>query len=859
MNLSNFGDHLLHCDIDVFKRINEGENASVQVNLCALLNSGGGILHLSNNVTSNDEVNSKLLDTWWSGIEQQIRWLISQDDVCNYIDLFGKFDSKDLYIFVKSSDHVCTISYHARVPTDTATLSVNYHTILKLFEKKSHEIGILTELPAHPEHFCYGQPLENFRQETSQIQFKYLSNEKDPSHQPLAQRISWFIRRYISAFANHRGGYILFGIEDKSCLVFGEDVPDEDTKGNIISQVNDRMMKSVWKMPNICVQRGIHWDIVFYPVHNVPEGTPKSRFVIIVSVVRYPGLVYTQLPESYYIVDGQVQQMSFNEWRRRILLQSVGIDELKYKYHRLINVHSSRLLPIYMIQDFITSIKEKYFTVSEGTLLVYPRQPDLTRLSNKLHVGLEWLTNIATKISLTGIALIVNLTDLCLTVPIATKPAECLCDILLITTVGIFLITLIEGPAFAASEDYNIRLGKMLKNRLVMDGGCMEKFNIMCHVITHTQYAELPKLSVAVPEYQLNRHKLEYVLHALVVTLATFPPIFSEFQHKDEFLLTLSEQQFELLWQHQQYKELWVHGPPGTGKTVAAVEFIKQLLRRGCSTDEILYICEHQPLCEKIRSLQICKAVSRRYFLANADDNTEKNTNKYYDKVKNIIFDEVQNFKDRDGDWYSLAEKIIKTGDNGRDCHGYLWAFVDTSIQVHKFRTGIPDLTNKMTFELTKVLRSSKEICGFASKYFNSNDETDSGQLGCVNQYPGREVQFISCHSDCIKDVLPQLIEQYANQGYQAKDVAVLFSKRREAETWQGLSSNAHINTVKHFSGLDKPIVIGVHPKVNPVTADFNKFMLNLASRASSELVIISADESDNSKLLTQTDCKQMQ
>lgn len=54
------------------------------------------------------------------------------------------------------------------------------------------------------------------------------------------------------------------------------------------------------------------------------------------------------------------------------------------------------------------------------------------------------------------------------------------------------------------------------------------------------------------------------------------------------------------------------------------------------------------------------------------------------------------------------------------------------------------------------------------------------------------------------------------------------------------------IDTVKKFSGLDKAAVIGINPYVNEEHADFKKFILNLATRAKDNLIIITT--SDNIK-----------
>jgi hypothetical protein len=65
---------------------------------------------------------SKHLDTWWSGMEIKMAEILSRDDICNYFDLVGNHDDKDLYLFVKTAEHLCSLRYHCRLPTGNLDL-----------------------------------------------------------------------------------------------------------------------------------------------------------------------------------------------------------------------------------------------------------------------------------------------------------------------------------------------------------------------------------------------------------------------------------------------------------------------------------------------------------------------------------------------------------------------------------------------------------------------------------------------------------------------------------------------------------------------------------------------------------------
>ena len=62
---------------------------------------------------------------------------------------------------------------------------------------------------------------EALKQEGKQIQFKLLSSGRDQG-KSFADRVRHYCVKYVSAFANHYGGHVYFGIEDATAAVLGE-------------------------------------------------------------------------------------------------------------------------------------------------------------------------------------------------------------------------------------------------------------------------------------------------------------------------------------------------------------------------------------------------------------------------------------------------------------------------------------------------------------------------------------------------------------------------------------------------------------------------------------------------------------
>lgn len=212
--------------------------------------------------------------------------------------------------------------------------------------------------------------------------------------------------------------------------------------------------------------------------------------------------------------------------------------------------------------------------------------------------------------------------------------------------------------------------------------------------------------------------------------------------------------------------------------------------------------------------------VSRRELMG--DYSTIEIFLKKYKDVRNVIVDEAQNFKDRDGDWYSLVEKLSSEGITSfmdpnspasSSCEktkpvsslkfssifmanlifGYFWVFMDYAQKVHKFQAGLPGLIGKNNFMLSEISRNTKEIFDYAMKFLNKPTQALSPGSECVTDVPvlghtfesGHGVEVMKCGQDAIYSTLFSVLQTYLRNGVEPNDIAILVSKQKDTEVVQ--------------------------------------------------------------------------
>ena len=305
------GAHILNMEISLKKttastgkKYKETKMKEIIRSVCALLNTEGGDLVLNLNEKSTQDT----MFSFVRMIEQRLVEIIGSVIMVSNTN-FEIIDQK-IILRVKKSNLLISTNYNLYLPTQTQVIPVQPNTQIEIVkqlitcdgERILHEIKIET----HSRRFVQDQNCG--LKENKGIQLK---NPKAASSKcvTLADRMkSNKLTCYVSAFANHQGGHIYYGIRDDG-TVEGEIVTDKD-RDEITKKVGKTIGKMIWPQKP---EKEKHWDIFFESVLDIHSRAIPSTYVIVVFVASCPGGVFIEEPESYKIsLDGKVEKMGFS-------------------------------------------------------------------------------------------------------------------------------------------------------------------------------------------------------------------------------------------------------------------------------------------------------------------------------------------------------------------------------------------------------------------------------------------------------------------------------------------------------------------------------------------------------------------
>ena len=302
--------------------------------ICAMLNSNGGKVVIR---FDNPNPDVKDSDPHISGVTRKLdQFMISIIGVKQTESkITFKNDAGSLTVSVKRADSLITTNYHLYLPSQTQVNNVPPIKPLKEIKDDIIERKVVNE-PVHLGTHCR-KFLRNKKcgfDESTVCQMKHL--KADPSKcTTLADRMIGKGNKfscYVSAFANHNGGHIYYGITDNTKVVEGERVPNERSEQEIIRKVGKAINKMIWPKQIGQPKRRENWEIFFEQVLDESLKPVPSTFVIVIYIAPCLGGVFAEAPESYEMVKGEVSKMSFATWKKRM---SESKEEIPHSVQRI--------------------------------------------------------------------------------------------------------------------------------------------------------------------------------------------------------------------------------------------------------------------------------------------------------------------------------------------------------------------------------------------------------------------------------------------------------------------------------------------------------------------------------------------
>ncbi|XP_076079735.1 uncharacterized protein LOC143049857 [Mytilus galloprovincialis] len=273
-------------------------------------------------------VESKDLDDWYDKVEKKMKEFFF-NNIADYVELKGDCNSEVLELSVTPATDLCTLDMYLYFPSVSAADPAKYTKAVEILRQE----GPTGPLPTIQNRtYKLNHVVEGLRNENIDTQFKQITGDKVPN------TIANMCSHYISAFGNHKGGVVYYGIEDKKGIVIGIDLSN-CTHDEIETALEIKIGGMICGKSITKLTRKRHWDIQYFDIEEDGEGNAimPNRKVIAVKVCRLPGGVFTAVPESYYVDDdGYVKQFDdFEQWRSKMISSYKDTPATKGDAHQL--------------------------------------------------------------------------------------------------------------------------------------------------------------------------------------------------------------------------------------------------------------------------------------------------------------------------------------------------------------------------------------------------------------------------------------------------------------------------------------------------------------------------------------------
>ncbi|XP_077021259.1 protein SLFN14-like [Tamandua tetradactyla] len=851
------------------------ENSKIVQAICALLNSGGGIIKAE----IDDQTYSYRCHGLGQDLETSFQKLLPSGSQ-KYLDYMQQ--GHNLLIFVKSwipdvfclPLRICSLRSNLYQRDLTSAINLSASSALELLREKQSRAqrGRPRTKETHPQKVIdrYIQEEEDMRVSASEffkkdkLMYKEKLNFTESTHvefkrfttKKVVPRIKEMLPHYISAFANTQGGYLIIGVDDKTKEVFG--CKTEKVNPDLLKKEIENCIE---KLPtfHFCYKKP---KVNFTTkILNVYQKDILFGYVCVVQVEPFCCAVFTEAPDSWIMRDNSVTRLTAEHWVAKMLDAESAAD---YSSHPISSASSAPRRPAYprKVLEFKGVLQQRFFPVTQEEIHFKPES-----LCNKLfsdHRGLEELIRTKTHPCSQGTVILSRswAGDVGL-----RKEQSVLCDALLIAVNSpLVLYTILIDPSWSGRLEYARSTAHQLKQKLETVGSYVGKVCVIPRLLHLSSIQDRPsEIPMCYPQsYRLSSEdEMEELLQALVVVLLGSRSLLSDRLGCEFFDLLIAEQCELLAESLQETRELFIHCFPGTRKTALAIKILEKIKKMfNCKPKEILYVCENDSLKDFVAQQSTCQAVTWKTFMRGE-----------FLKIKHIVMDEAENFCSKYGDWYMKAKNITHPkvrGTGNENLHrGILWLFLDPFHIHHVDASGLPPPSAQFprktipkgvhcALEIAKVMKEEmtriKENPPFnVSPYLLALfSEAAYEEAMYAQALPGVCETETNLTAEQIVHHVAERCHNLFQCGYLPKDIAILCRKREDRERYElallkamasfeipgsaevvfsratGVwGSHIILDSIQQFSGLERNIVFGLSPECD-LSEDFHKLCFAL-------------------------------
>ena len=250
------------------KTYKEEKLKEIMAAICAMLNTNGGKVVILIKIDESVPVQGSA----FSLVSSVIRTL--GQSLTNIIGLNQaisktkwKYDEEKITLLIEKTNSLITTSYSLYLSNQKEVVHVSpsclseppESVVRDIISRKKVEEPV--RLYSHCRQFFKGKHCGLHENSTCQLKNVKAEQSKCTTIGDRLTCKSNKLSCYISAFANHSGGHVYFGINDNG-FVEGEEISDE---GSIVTKVEKAVNKMIWPEEIGQVKRGEHWEIFFEP------------------------------------------------------------------------------------------------------------------------------------------------------------------------------------------------------------------------------------------------------------------------------------------------------------------------------------------------------------------------------------------------------------------------------------------------------------------------------------------------------------------------------------------------------------------------------------------------------------------